>query len=389
VTVESLEGRLDGQRDAIRAAVLSSAVTDVEPDHGRLTGVLADTLLDRFAAGLTGPPLPEVDLDAWRELGARYAEVGVSHSQALHELQRAIIEVSRRWWSVALPAEVPELLRVGQVIEVDVDPIRAAISDGYCVALAASGSRSAGRRQFAESLITGVVPHPDLLRSAGVEPAAQYLVLSVAAPPAPMSIDDVADRFGIPGVVGLRSSGRIDVLVPIALRSLAEPADVAARGFGRLAGLLAVTVAGAAVASVADLPAAVREARTTLEIAATCERRGPVLADQVLVERALGGDRPAMVQLAAVVAALDPWPHLPRTLRALYDHDLDRSRTAVHLHIARRTLTKRLDRVHQLTGIHPTSARGVQTFLSAMAADHLVNDRNVDGQEAVAGLDAG
>jgi hypothetical protein len=389
VTAESLQGRLDRQRDAVRAAVLSSAVTDAESDHGQVTGVLADALLDRFAAGLTGPPQPEVDLATWRKLGARYAEVGVSHGQALHELQRAIIEVSRRWWSVAVPAEVPDLLRVGQVIDDDVDPIRAAISDGYCVALAASGSRFAGRRQFAESLITGVVPHPGLLRAAGREPAAQYLVLCVAAPPAPISIDEAADRFGVPGVVGLRIEGRLDVLIPISRRSLAEPGDVAMRGFDRLASLLAVTVAGAAVAAITDLPAAVRRARTTLVIAARCERRGPVMADQILVERALGGDRPAMLELAAVVVALAPWPHLPQTLRALYDYDLDRSRTAEHLHIARRTLTKRLDRVHQLTGIHPTSARGVQTFLSAMAADHLVHDRSADGPEAVAGLDAG
>jgi PucR C-terminal helix-turn-helix domain len=389
VTVESLQCRLDRQRDAVRAAVLSAAVTEAEPDHDQVTAALADALLTRFAAGLTGPPQPDVDLGAWRGLGARYAEVGVSHGQALHELQRAIIEVSRRWWSVAVPAEVPDLLRVGQVIDDDVDPIRAAISDGYCAALAASGSRFAGRRQLAESLITGEAPHPGLLRSAEVEPAAQYLVLCVAAGRAHTSIDEVSDRFGVPGVMGLRSEGRLDVLVPISRRSLAEPADVAARGFNRLASLLAVDVAGAAVAGIADLPAAVRKARTTLAIAARCERRGPVLADQILVERALGGDRPALLELAAVVVALAPWPHLPQTLQALYEHDLDRGRTADHLHIARRTLTKRLDRVHRLTGIHPTSARGVQTFLSAMAADHLVHDRSADDPEAVAGLDAG
>ena len=388
MTAPPIEARLDQQRAAVRAAVLSTAVAGAEPEHEPVTTDLADALLARFAAGLGGPPPPDVDLGVWRGLGGRYADAGVSHSQALHELQRAIIEVSRCWWAAAVPSEVPDLLRVGQVIDDDVELIRAAISDGYCVVLAASGSRSAGRRQLAECLVTGHVPHPGLLRSAGVEPAAQYLVLCVAAPAA-VSVDDVADRFGIPGVVCLRSGGRVDVLVPIARRSLSEPADVAGRGFTRLAGLIPVTVAGASVGAVADLPAAVREARATLAIAATCERRGAVLADQVLVERALGGDRPAMVELAAVVAALDPWPHLPRTLRALYDNDLDRSRTADDLHIARRTLTKRLDRIHQLTGVHPTSARGVQTFLSAMAADHLVHDRDADGQEAVAGLDTG
>jgi hypothetical protein len=138
VTVKSLEGRLGRQRAAVRAAVLSASDTGADPDHGRVTTALADALLDRFTAGLGGAPPPDVDLGAWRELGSRYAEVGVSHSQALHELERAIIEIFRRWWSAAVPAEVPDLLRVGHVID-DVPPIRAAISNGYCVALAGPG----------------------------------------------------------------------------------------------------------------------------------------------------------------------------------------------------------------------------------------------------------
>jgi sugar diacid utilization regulator len=99
-----------------------------------------------------------------------------------------------------------------------------------------------------------------------------------------------------------------------------------------------------------------------------------VLADEVLVERALTGSPAAVAQLAGVVETLTPWPHLSGTLCALYDHDLDRSATADALHVARRTLTNRLDRIHRLTGVHPTSARGVQTFMTALAAHRLVRD---------------
>jgi sugar diacid utilization regulator len=159
--------------------------------------------------------------------------------------------------------------------------------------------------------------------------------------------------------------------VPVGRRSIDRPGEVAEQAFGRLASATGVTVAGAGVATREALPAAADEARRALRIATACGRSGAVLAGQLLVERAITGSGPAVRELAGLIGSLAPWPHLPATLAALYQHDLDRSATADHLHIARRTLTKRLDRIHQLTGIRPTSAHGVQTFLTALAADRL------------------
>jgi hypothetical protein len=382
---ETLRDRLSSTREAVLDAVLASGRPGTEPEHHDTTVALVGTVLHRFLGLLPGSGGRDAAaVPGLEAVGARYAACGVSHGQALYELQRTVIELSRLWWSAVGPGEVAALLRLNQQIEEDLDAVRTALGDGYCAALATSGTRSLGRRQLAESLVMGRPVDERLLAAAGVVRAGQYLVLSTGATTG-ASGDDVIDRFGVPGVLARREGSGLDVLVPVTRRTLDAPAEVAARGFERLATLTGARVAGAAVALVADLPAAVEEARSTLEIAEACERRGAVLAEQVLVERALTGSASAVRQLADVVEALARWPHLPETLRALYAHDLDRSRTADALHIARRTLTKRLDRIHQLTGIHPTSAHGVQTFLSALAAGNLVRS----GREITAAAGSG
>jgi hypothetical protein len=72
-------------------------------------------------------------------------------------------------------------------------------------------------------------------------------------------------------------------------------------------------------------------------------------------------------RLAAVRARQQLW----MTLRALYDRDLDRGRTARWLGIHRSTLDYRLNCVHRLTGVSPTSVRGIVLWSLALAADAL------------------
>jgi PucR C-terminal helix-turn-helix domain len=362
----------DGQAGDVEAVAAAVRPPEGEPEHVEATGGLVRVVLE-WAAG-DGP----APLVACRELGGRYAGTGVSHAGMLHELNRVIIELSRRWWSTAATGDVGRVLRLSQVVESGMPALRAALGDGYCAALAASGTRSTGRRRLAAGLLAGAPAGRRLHEVAHVEQAGHYLLLSVAAREVRVSADEVADRFGCPGVLVHGDADVLDVLVPVGRRALDAQADVTARAFDRLATLTGVTVAGTAVAPVAELAEAAAGARSALRIARACGRRGPVPAEQVLVEQALTGSVQARGRLAELIGSLARWPHLPQTLLALYENDLDRSATADALHIARRTLSKRLDRIHQLTGIRPTSAHGVQTFLSALAVDRMaIAERDV------------
>ncbi len=52
------------------------------------------------------------------------------------------------------------------------------------------------------------------------------------------------------------------------------------------------------------------------------------------------------------------------TLDAYYRNDMNRLLTAAYLHIHPRTLDYRIQRVRDLTGINPTTTRGIRTLSS-------------------------
>ncbi|HXV93058.1 MAG TPA: helix-turn-helix domain-containing protein [Pseudonocardia sp.] len=377
---DPLEARLRAEEIAVRRAVVEGAGERPGREHVEVTEALVAAVFVHLLGLLPGMRRdPAADLRAMREIGSRYAAARVPQGQVLYEFHRTVIEVSRRSWAVAAPGDVELLLELSQLFERQVDQIRSALTEGYCVAFAASGTRSTSRRELLVSLLTGQPVNRRLALAANVALAQNYLVMCATPPVAEPNVDEIAGRLQSPGALVGCEDGRLWVLMPVSRVSIKSPREVADRGFARLAAAAGVTVAGAGLADVAGVPDAAEEALGTLEIAEACERRGGVLAEQVLVERALTGSSTAMTELAGLVAALSRWPYLQETLRSLYEHDLDRSRTAAALHIARRTLSKRLDRIHQLTGVNPTSAQGVQIFLSALAADRLSRDRDDSG----------
>ncbi|MFA1543002.1 PucR family transcriptional regulator [Actinomadura monticuli] len=80
-------------------------------------------------------------------------------------------------------------------------------------------------------------------------------------------------------------------------------------------------------------------------------------------------------RLAAVLKPLDAGTDLRRTLEVLLACNLDRERAARELWIHRRTLHYRLDRIRDLSGVDPSSARGIQLFRAALTSARLTSDR--------------
>lgn len=97
--------------------------------------------------------------------------------------------------------------------------------------------------------------------------------------------------------------------------------------------------------------------------------------EDVAVEYALMRDTAALVALLALIAPVVHQQPLRTTVEALVATAGNRSKAASILNIHRSTLDYRLNRVGQLTGCVPTSARGLQTLAAALALHGVVHNR--------------
>ncbi len=127
----------------------------------------------------------------------------------------------------------------------------------------------------------------------------------------------------------------------------------------------AVPVVGVAPAAArADVPAAAARAD---RIAAVAGRPGVHRLGDVLLEYHLTGPLDSSAEVAAVLDPLDGHPDLLPTLVAFLGADLDRRGAAQALGVHANTVDNRLERVGELTGIDPRSARGIQLFGASIA----------------------
>jgi len=103
---------------------------------------------------------------------------------------------------------------------------------------------------------------------------------------------------------------------------------------------------------------------------AGAEPRLYVLRD-VLLDYQLTRPSDAQPHLAALLAPLERFPDLLRTLEAYLAQDLDRRRTAASLHVHPNTLDYRLKRIVELTGLEPATTSGLQLLAGAVAVRRL------------------
>ena len=91
----------------------------------------------------------------------------------------------------------------------------------------------------------------------------------------------------------------------------------------------------------------------------------------VLLEYQLTRPSDAQSELSSLLDPLDRNPDLPHTLAVYLGHDLDRRSTAAALHVHPNTLDYRLRRIVELTGLDPSTSRGLQLLGAALAARQL------------------
>lgn len=250
-----------------------------------------------------------------------------------------------------------------------------AAADGYAAELERTSRRAGAVPAMAAALLLGHSP-VGLARVAGVTPVRAYRVLlgssPGSAPPWSTSVVDAAgaligDLGTAPPVLHCVDGNDLVLLLP---SGRADPRLGPLRNATRSAG---VRWAVTPPTPVTGLTNAVRTARRTalLAYAAALPVDEVARPESVVVEE-LGLSDPVLRPWADLIGrSLAREPDLLSTVTTLYAADLDRSRTAQLLGIARRTLTSRLQRVQRSVGLSPTSATGIQVIGLALAAQRL------------------
>ncbi|RDI67131.1 PucR family transcriptional regulator [Nocardia pseudobrasiliensis] len=122
----------------------------------------------------------------------------------------------------------------------------------------------------------------------------------------------------------------------------------------------------------ADIPAVFAEARVLAELGRCLDRTELVCRRKDLqFEYTVAASGPARPGLATVLAPLDSQPLLAETLEVFVDTGFNQLATARLLNIHRNTVTYRLARVHELTGLDPHRPTDAMTLSAARIARRL------------------
>ncbi|MFD0688565.1 PucR family transcriptional regulator [Actinomadura fibrosa] len=343
---------------------------------GPLFGGREETAARMLALLLAGDPLPADDLARFRDLGMMAARQAIPLPVLSEAWDVALAAAARFFWAVAPAACFTEMAELTARAARLAGQARESCIQGYAEA-PREGDRSRPlRRLLAETLIDGA-PAEAIAEAAGVRLAPGYLVLlcetGCASAGGPLWERTRERLEAEEGVLYSGDLARLTVLVPAE-----DPAAAAERAAGFTAVLAAWTrgrvhAAEAHRDGLAGVPDALEEASRVLSIVKAipdAETR-PYGADELLVELAILGQPGIRGRLSAVLSPLDAGTDLRRTLEVLLACNLDRERAARELWIHRRTLHYRLDRIKELSGIDPSSARGIQLFRAALTSARL------------------
>lgn len=343
----------------------NSTTTSGADDGDRLAALCSALAAEVLAAG-PGGVATDV-LETYRAHGAGRAAAGAPLNSALGDVDLTVARLLGRWWARVGERDLSYMLSICAGLERARRPLQRAVNDGFVGWTARAGVRSVAHRAVVDAVLAGTRPDPDAVTACGFGLASGYRAVCTPLPPTLVARAPAALRTRLPEghVLSHHDGDRLWVLVPglhgdAAVSAVLDPV-------WELPG--ADPVGGMATASTPQaVPETLRRAAETLRVARRSGRRGLVEDRSLAVERVVERSPDLRAEMATLVDRLAGQPYLVQTLRMLYDCDLDRGRTAQALQIARRTLTSRLDRVEELTRIRPTSPRGVQVLLTALAA---------------------
>jgi hypothetical protein len=362
--------------------------------EGEISQITNGALRLFFQSLRSTEPIFDDELTEIRSSAARRAEERVP----LDAVLAAYHVGGRIGWEALVEGARPEerdelIVAAGRVLEF-VHQVTGAVASAYLEERQSIyGEERDALRAVASALLAGE-PADKLAARVGLAVAPAYVVLE-------MGIGEHSDEtdHGVGGAVAARRKlrrvqGRLERWAgqpvlgllepaggPALIATMPEEADKIVLGLSELLADLndaagTTVTAGVAVAStVADLVNATQQAADVLALA-TGLGRGPgaySLTD-VLLEYQLSRPSDALPALGLLLEPLARNPDLVLTLQTYLEHDLDRRGTAAALHVHPNTLDYRLRRVVDLTGIDPSTSRGLQLVGAALAARRLRGD---------------
>ena len=348
---------------------------------GEILAICQDNLRAFFATLVEGRMPTEQELAEPRASAARRAQERVPLAAVL----TAYHVGGRLGWAElvaqAREDETPQLLAAADRVHRYVQAVTAVVATSYLQEQQAiSGEERDASRALVAALLSGE-PAEALAERVGHRLATSWVViaLDVAEHPDEANAGAVAARrkvrrvqarldahAGEPVLARLDASGGV-VLLPDEDQSLSRLPGLVAE-LQSAAGT-AVRVGAAAAPSTSAVAAAGAQASEVLRLAGA-EPRLYVLRD-VLLDYQLTRPSDAQPLLAALLAPLERFPDLLRTLEAYLAQDLDRRRTAAALYVHPNTLDYRLKRIVKLTGLEPATISGLQLLACAVVVRRL------------------
>jgi hypothetical protein len=358
---------------------------------GEILAITEANLRLFFGMLRTGEPMPAAELAEVRLSAARRAEERVP----LDAVLTAYHVGARIGWQALVegqqPGDTDALVAAGVRVLAYTQQVTAEVAAAYLEEQQTIyGEERDAARALASALLAGE-PADALATRLGVAIAPAYVVVVLRMSPHP----DEADR-GVGGAVAARRKVRrtlaaLDEWAGPGVVSLVEPMggaaliptdpDAAGELAERLPDLAVVVekaagaplvVGGAIAIGVGDVPRAAVQAQDVVRLARALDKPpGAYLLRDVLLEYQLTRPSDAQDALASLLDPIDRNPDLPHTLEVYLGHDLDRRRTATALHVHPNTLDYRLRRIVELTGLDPSTSRGLQLLGAALAARQL------------------
>jgi hypothetical protein len=359
--------------------------------EGEILAITTANLRLFFSTLREGRPLASDELAEIRMSAARRAEERVP----LEAVLTAYHVGGRIGWQALVdgagPDDIDALVAAGTPVLRYVQQVTAAVAAAYLEEQQTIyGEERDARRSLASALLSGE-PSDSLAARLGTPVAEAYVVVALRLDPHPDETDKAVggavaarrkvrrvqslldEMAGEPVLSLLEPSGGL-VFLPTSLDGAADLAERLPRFVATLheaAG--ADTFAGGAVATGAkDVPRATAQAQDVLRLAGRLHRPpGGYLLRDVLLEYQLTRPSDAVMELTRLLDPIDRNPDLPHTLEVYLAHDLDRRQAAAALHVHPNTLDYRLRRIVELTGLDPSTARGLQLLAAAVAARRL------------------
>lgn len=358
---------------------VSAAVLEHAPEgmFGPAEGTaFAEFALEQLLRPLPGAPLGEEELRAFEDFGLGCAVCGVSIDR-----MRVVLEAGAATMLGFVSERAgPEDLAVLQaVLQRSAAETRTAITHaeaGYLRWGKAAFDTFRQRREAASCLLRGERPADQRWAPAG--PVLVALVPGAA--PGEDGLERMAGGLDGDVLMAVHPAGAV-LLAPLVGGLPADERERERLARGRAehlaAGCAPDRPLGCAVAAEpAAVPPAVRAAERSAELAwASGLSSSAAFPADVCLEEALAQDAEARGRLRSLLDALGGHGVLTETLGAFYSCELDRSRTARALGVHRGTVAKRLERVAEVTGVHPASTLGVQLFAAALT------ERRLDREE--------